>query len=184
MLSLHQLHQLSGVFDNSGWPKRMGEYKNEVCKAKETGGEKKQYLKFLFLIRSFPKAGTQKEQPWWNHSVALWAETHWLWPFCHHSLNNTHPDNKASSMPQLFSSKPVLLQVQSAALPSQDSLSFPLQMGFAPAPNKRYKESQRVYMCWLMKMCKFRGNCCSFPWSRERSSDIKKHKIGSLKHFD
>lgn len=40
MLSFHQLQPFSGVFDNSGWPKRMGEYKNEVGKAKETGGKK------------------------------------------------------------------------------------------------------------------------------------------------
>lgn len=55
----HQLQQFSAVFDNSGWPKRMGEYKNKVCTAQETGG-KKQYLKFLFLIQPFQRLKHKK----------------------------------------------------------------------------------------------------------------------------
>lgn len=57
-LSFHQLQQFSGVFDNSGWPKRMGEYKNKVYMAQETGG--KQYLKFLFLIQPFQRLPHKK----------------------------------------------------------------------------------------------------------------------------
>lgn len=109
------------------------------------GTRKKAVFKILVPNPAFSKPDVQKERPWWNHSVALWAEMHWLWPFCHHSLNNTHPDNKEASMPQLFSSKPTVLQVQSTALSSQYSLLFPLQKGFAPAPYKRYKETLHVY---------------------------------------
>lgn len=111
MALFHQLHRFSGVFDNSGWPQRTGGYRNTVCIAQER--KKRGVFEILVPNPAFPKADIQKEQPRWNHSVALWAETHWLWPFCHLSLNKTHPDNKAASMPQLFSSEPTLQQVQS-----------------------------------------------------------------------
>lgn len=52
MLSFHQLQQFSGIFDNSGWPKRMGESKNKVRKAKETGGKKKKQS-FPFLSKGW-----------------------------------------------------------------------------------------------------------------------------------
>lgn len=126
------------VAKEDGWVQKQSIY------GSRNGG--KAVFEILVPNPAFPKAATQKEQPWWNHSVALWAEAHWLWPFCHHSLNNTHPDNKAASMPQLLSSKPALLQVQSAALPSQYLLSFPLQMGFVQHHTRDTKRAS-VFTC-------------------------------------
>lgn len=109
-------------------------------------GEKQQYLKFLFLIRPFQRQTHKRSSHGGIIQRLSGLRRTGSDPFViAHSLNNTHPDNKAASMPQRFSSRPALLQVQSAALPSQYSLSLPLQMGFAPAPYKRYKESQRVW---------------------------------------
>lgn len=64
---------------------------------------------------------------------------HWLWPFLSALI---HPDKKAGSMPQRLSCQPTLRELQSTLPPSQRSLLFPPQTGFAQTSDKGYKENE------------------------------------------
>lgn len=128
---------------SSGWPWRMGEYRNTVYIEQEPRKEEK-YLKFLFLIQPF-------QRPTYKRAAMVESLSGSLgWDALALTLLSSLTQQHSSWQQGGIYATAFQLQADVAAsskhrLPSQHSLLFTLQMGFSPPPHQKCKESQNVY---------------------------------------